>query len=369
MSRQSQRLPWRIRLAAQQFHKERAQYYDYLADLMSATDGRKTLRDIFRDDAKRYGQHHRGLLSGHWAYQYQEAGGDLFGTFDGTLPRSDLVLIRMAQRGGAGALEQTLRDVAVVSRLIEQARGTLVNTLAVAVAAILVMMAMIIAIPLFTVPRLKQAFGMVPEEFIGALTRQLYAFSSFIHEHFFSLALGFGFVTYCLLWSLPNLTGSLRRVLDDWFIWRLYRDFHGIRFLASLATMVKRRGNVSTALRDALDLQTEGASPWQRWHVEQMIAHIDDGRVGSETFDTGIVDRQTLWFLTDLIAAQGMDVALSRTRARLESRSVQAVARRAELARWVMLLGAVAALLGIVFWHFGVVNEMRAAMTNYYSNR
>ena len=100
-----------------------------------------------------------------------------------------------------------------------------------------------------------------------------------------------------------------------------------------------------------------------------MISRIDDGRVGAETFDTGIVDRETLWFLTDLIAARGMDAALLRARSRIELRSLRSVARKATAARWTMLLGAVAVLLGLFFWHFAAINEMRSAMTNFYSSR
>ena len=143
---------------------------------MEGTAGSKTLRDIFVSDAQRYGtRHHRGILSAYWAYRYQELGGDLYETFRDTLPHDDLVLIRVAQRGGAGALEQTLRDVAALTRVIEQARQTFVSTVAVGLLALLVMCATLLAVPGFTVPRLKQAFGMVPDEFVGALTRHLYA--------------------------------------------------------------------------------------------------------------------------------------------------------------------------------------------------
>ena len=360
----------RVRWAALRFRSDRADYYEYLADVMEGTGGKKTLREIFRGDAARYGtSHRRGVLSAYWAHRHQEVGGDLFETFRGTLPADDLVLLRMAQRGGAGALEQTLRDAAAVTRFVEQARNTFVSTMAVGVMAIVVLLVTIATIPLFTVPRLKQAFGLVPAEFIGTLSRRLYAFSAFVEGHFFSLMLATAAFAYLLAWSLPNLTGPLRARLDEWLIWRLYRDFHGIRFLASLATMVKKRGNVTTALRDALELQIDGASPWRRWHVEKMIARVDDGQVGSATFDTGIVDKETLWFLTDLIAAQGMDAALVRARSRVELRSVKDVATKAAVARWAMLLIAVGALFAILSWHFAVINEMRGAMTNYYSSR
>jgi len=359
----------RVAWCAARFRAMRADYYDYLADIMDASGGRKTLRDIFLDDARRYGKHPRGVLSAYWAERYQHVGGDLRETFRATLPDDDLALLRMAQRGGAGALEQTLRDVAAVTRLVDEARRTLTSTLAAALAAVLVSFVMIVAVPLFTVPRLKRAFGAVPDEFLGSLTRRLYAFAEIVHANLFVAVLVLGLAVYLVAWSLPNLTGRVRRVLDRCLVWRLYRDLQGIRFLASLATMVKRRGNVSTALREALDLQVEGAGPWRRWHLERMIANIDDGRVGSATFDTGIIEPETLWFLADLIAARGMDAALQQTRLRLEGRSLRQAARKALAARWVLLLAAVGVALSLVFWHLGVVNELRAALTNYYSSR
>lgn len=360
----------RVRWAALRFRAHRADYYEYLADVMAGTGGKKTLRDIFRSDAARYGKAHaRGVLSAYWAERYQEVGGDLHDTFAGTLPPDDIIFLRMAQKAGAGALEQTLRDVGSISRLIEQARDTFVSTIAVGVVAIGVLLAMISAVPWFTVPRLKQAFGSLPDEFLGSSARRLYAFADGVDAHFFTLAMGVAVFVYLLAWSLPNLVGPWRSRLDEWFIWRLYRDFHGIRFLATLATMVKRRGNVTTGLREALEMQLDGTTAWRRWHMEKMIARIDDGQVGTSTFETGIVDNETLWFLTDLITAQGMDAALMRARSRVEIRSLKDVARKASSARWVMLVFAVATLFFIMSWHFSVINEMRGALTNYYSSR
>lgn len=358
----------RVALAAWRFRHARADYYDYLADLMDASNGRKTLRDIFVDDALRYKRHPRGVLSAYWALRYQDGGGDLHETFRATLPGQDLVLIRMAQRGGAGALGQILRDVAAMTRLVDQARRTLLGTLAVAFVAVLVATAMAVAVPLFTVPRLRHAFGMVPPDMLGRLTRGLFGFAEFVGQHAFTMAVALALAGYLIAWSMPNLTGRARMLIDRCFLWRLYRDFQSIRFLAALAVMVKRRGNVTTALREALDMLMEGASAWTRWHLEQMLGHIDDGRVGGATFDTGLIDAETLWFLNDLVAARGMDAALQQSRLRLEATVARQVASRANLMRWVLLLGAVGVALGLVFWHVGVVNEMRIALTNYYSS-
>ena len=56
-----------LRLDAWRFRPGRADYYEYLADLIEGTQGRKSLRDVFEDDARRYGvDTERGRLAGEW---------------------------------------------------------------------------------------------------------------------------------------------------------------------------------------------------------------------------------------------------------------------------------------------------------------
>src|SRR5690606_14263340 len=105
-----------------------------------------------------------------------------------------------------------------------------------------------------------------------------------------------------VLWSLPNLTGFVRRGLDRVFIWRLYRDFQGIRFMALLSTMVRQRQNVGSRLRDAILAQQVSACAWKSWHLDRMVVLLDDGVVGADTFQTGLLDNVTRWFLADMIA-------------------------------------------------------------------
>ena len=64
-------IPLFLRLDALRFRALRADYYEYLADLVEGTQGRKSLRDIFDDDAHRYGRRTvRGRLSRYWAAAY-----------------------------------------------------------------------------------------------------------------------------------------------------------------------------------------------------------------------------------------------------------------------------------------------------------
>ena len=356
--------------AALRFRAARADYYDYLADLMDGVRGRKTLRDIFHDDALRYGPGTaRGMLCAYWLQAYQESGGDLYRTWHRTLPQDDLRLVRTAQQAGGGALQQTLRDLARAVRLTEQARRLLVATLAAACVALSVLAAMLAAVPLYTVPQLRRTFATVPPEYYGPLSRALLRLADAVQANGLLLACAAGCLAWLVSWSLPNLTGALRSRLDALGIWRLYRDFHAIRFLALLAVLVRPRGAAAPRLREALQQQLHGASPWQAWHLERMLARIGSGTVGAATFDTGLIDRETWWFLADMIATRGMDAGMQCTRERLESHALQALALRARVLRWLLLSTALLCLLGLAFWHYGVVDEMRRALMNFHAGR
>ncbi len=356
-------------LAARRFRPQRADYYEYLADLMVQTGGRKTLRDLFADDARRHGPDTvRGKLAAHWLARYQEGGGDLAATFQGSLPPDDILLIRVGQRAGAGALERAFVDLAKLTRLVDAARRTVVATTIVGVLAMLVALAGIAAVPLFTVPRLQQTF-ILPAEYLRPLTRQLYALADFIGAYALSSAAVLVTLAYLSVWSLHGLVGPLRRRLDEVGVWRLYRDFQGVRFLSALATVLRQRGNVTTSLRDALHLQASGAGRWLRWHIDAMLARIDAGEIGAGTFDTGVVDRDTYWYLRDMIDTRGLDDGLQRASERIERRTLGAVAKRAAMLRWLMLLTAVGVLMGLSFWHVAVVQEMKQALINFHAGR
>jgi hypothetical protein len=358
-----------LRWDALRFSRQRAVYYEYLADLVDGLQGRKTMRDIFDDDAHRYGPGAcRGRLARRWSEIFEESGGNIAQTWQGSFPADELSLLRAAQAAGAGALTATLRDLARAAALIEQARGVLVGACSAGVAALAVAIALAAAVPFFTVPRLQHVFQVVPAAMYGGLTQGLFGLADLIRYALPIWLAGAAASLWLVAWSMPNFAGPLRTRLDRFLIWRLYRDFHSIRFLAMLTILVRQRGNVDTRLREALMVQAQGACPWFAWHIDGMVARIDAGLVGGDTFDTGLIDAETWWYLADMIAAHGMETGTARARQRVEVHTLARVRRHALALRWCLLLAAVAAVMGLALWHYAVIDELRRAMTNLYAS-
>jgi len=355
-------------MARWRFRSQRAAYYEYLAMLMTQLEGRKTLRDIFEDDARRYGRRTlRGQLSARWARRHEDWGGDIAETFSGSLPRDDVALLRAAQLSGAGALAALLHDLARFARLHDRTRRVLRSTMAAAWLAWVIVLMMLAALPTYTVPALLQPFHSVPPEFHGPVTQRLVSVAALLERYlipFLATALLFALLVW---WSMPNLTGRVRQALDRIGVWRMYRDLQSVRFLSLLGVTVRQRGNVGARLRDAVMSQLAGATRWKSWHLHRMLERIDDGVVGAETFRTGLLDEPTCWYLADVIAAHGVDEGLLRARDYVEEQLMRHVERRAAALRWALLISATGVLIATVLWHYAALDELRAAMQTWHA--
>lgn len=358
-----------LRLDALRFRAQRADYYEYLADVVEGTQGRKSLRDIFEDDASRYGPDTvRGRLCQHWAAAYLGAGGDLGVAWSDTLPHGECLLLSCVQEEG-GDLAAALRDLARAVRLASEAWSGLLSAAATGVIAAIVAFALLCAIPFFSVPRLQQVFQAVPAEDYAPLTRGLFALAGGLKQWlalWVVLILG---AVMLALWSLANFTGDIRAVLDRWLLWRLYRDFQAIRFLSLLAVLIRQHGAADTRLRHALSVQARDASPWLLAHLQAMLSRIDGGASGAEIFGTGLLDAQTWWYMADLMDALGVEPGLARVRQRVEVRLLARVRRQALVLRWSLLIASLSTVLGITLWHYAVIDELRLALTNFYASQ
>jgi hypothetical protein len=254
-------------------------------------------------------------------------------------------------------------------RVIQQAKDILVATLWSALLALMLLIGMVLAVPVVTAPRLRRIFEMLTPDFYGKLTRALFDFSKLVQEQWpFAVVMLMGGAAL-LLWSLPNLSGPIRQSLEKYSIWRIYRCVNAMRFLALLTVVLTRQGATSTQLRAALSMQKVGASKWQIWHIDAMLTRINIGLVGADTFDTGLLDRDLFWFLSDMAMAHGLVAGLVLTRQRLKNQILKAVARQAVALRWSLLLFCVAGLLGLGLWHYAVIDELRRSLMLFYASQ
>lgn len=346
------------------FGRERADYYDYLASLLDGTAGRLTLKDVFLNDVRRYDRRSlRGRLSRQWLETFQRAGGDLYATWDPYMPHAERALIRSAQSQGNQALVSTLAELSQVLRLLQRATAILSATLWPALVALCVAMFISFAVPAFTLPRLMLTFDTVPIDYHGTLTRRLVSFSDFIGSFWPGILMVVMALLIFVITSLPRMRGPLREVLDRFLWWKVYRQVSALRFMAFLGISLGDDDFGSVQLRTALLSLRAGSSVWLGGHIDDMLVRLERGIAGPQTFDTGLFTSEQHGFLSDMVLARGLSTGLQLARERLQRQILEVVARQAAVMRWCTLLACVAYVLGLVLWHYAVIDELRRALT------
>lgn len=355
-----------LRLDALSFSFSRADYYRFLADMLEGTQGSKALIRIFQDDAERFAGSTRGRLSTHWAAQFAR-GGHLGRTFNKTLPAADVAVIETAQQqGDENALGQALLELAANADLQLKAVGIVLSTMLASLISLAALLAVLLATPILLVPKLQDAFSLLPQEDWPVIARRLFHFSDFIAAGWLWIIVGTIALVGTCIWSLGNLTGPVRLLFDKWgLLWGMHRDFESIRTLAGLATAIGQK--TGKGLREGLAMQLPGASRWKRYHLEQMLAYVDAGTKDiSLIFTTGILDQATTWYLQDLIDSRGLEDALAFVKARLDERVIKKLTRQSLVLSWTLMLTTIAASIALMLWLYACIDSLTASMQTLY---
>ncbi|WP_152385745.1 hypothetical protein [Achromobacter sp. GbtcB20] len=357
-------------LAVRGFQKRRADFYENLCDTMEATAGKKTLQNILQDDCERYGgvSTLRGYLSDFLATRLVSDGeGKLSETLRDIAPEEDILILGIAELAGPGALEQALRDLTDYTRLMERAKAAFRWTVLTGVLSLVILVVMLFIMAFLTYPRLADVFSMLPTDMWRGTAARFRSTARFLSDNLFLILGVGGVVVYLFGWSLKNLTGSIRERLEDRFVWRAFRDFQAIRFMMTLSVILKPRQANTISMRDGILMLGDAKNPWLNWHIQKMIARIEEDHVtGAETFNTGILPQELYFNLADVCVTNSIDSGLQKIRRQIEVRVLADVAKRAVVARWVMFGISIAGLIGITGWHFATIDSLRRALQTFY---
>ncbi|MFN5811718.1 MAG: hypothetical protein ACK44R_11080, partial [Burkholderiales bacterium] len=154
------------------------------------------------------------------------------------------------------------------------------------VVMIIVFYGMLYGFAAHVVPVLSNILPPEKWPFVGKL---LYATSTTIHSYGHYIFAGFVVTALMFVYSLPRWTGVLRRRLDPYPPWVLYRDFSGAMLIVSLSTLM--RSGVS--LRSSLERALRYSSPWLAWHIREILTRLSrpNSSTFGEAFQTGVVNQ------------------------------------------------------------------------------
>lgn len=368
----SEKLPPAVKRAAAKFRKQRADYYRYVADLLRSSNGQTKFEVILARDAQRYLNTPRGILSTYWYEQYQQNGANLAAAYTGTLPADEVSIIRVAQQTGAQAVIDGLDDVARLAALNDKIRSESITILFAAVFGFVIAAVMLTVFAVFSSEKLQEVYRFIPLSEWGPKGKAFVNYANGVKDYGIYVLAIFSFLVYIVAWSFSNFTGPARDWLDRKIgIYKTVRDIKGALFLATMATLTRKRATGGDTLIVSLQTLLQSiTTPWLRWRVEEIINNIEtSGAVSSDAFQTSLISREMFYFLRDTQESLGFSEGFAKTGAYVENTVIKGIVSKLNVFRVVLFLVAILSVIVIMGWQSAVMFEMKGVMLNYFSSR
>ncbi len=185
--------------------------------------------------------------------------------------------------------------------------------------------------------------------------KTLYRIGSTIESAWWLILITVAFLIFIVNNILKNVTGEVRRWIDEIPLLSLYRASLAARFMETLGLLVAN----GVVVRQALSTMQYDASPYLSWHLLQMEYHLSGGQENmGDVLDTNLISRNDLMRLRVVAKGKGFDQALISLGRQARQRTAKRIERAGKIIGGLFLvIGAVIAMT-IVFGIYTVGSSL-----------
>jgi hypothetical protein len=285
--------------------------------------------------------------------------GSLSEALRGVAADSELIMLDAVQTSGDQALSEGLKFLATTVEKIDHLKSVARKAVVYPIVMIVLFYGMLYGFSTEVVPILS---SILPPEKWPFLGKMLYATATTVQQYGVYMILSFFLLIALFLYTLPIWTGNIRRFLDKYPPWVLYRDFSGAMLIVSLSTLM--RSGVS--LRSSLERSLRFSSPWLGWHVREILTRLSRPNTSTfgDAFQTGVLNQ----YLEDRIqdAAERRNPVEAFVKIGVGSIDRLAVSIEASAAKLNSILLVICGLiLGLMMaGFFGTAMELQSGMSS-----
>lgn len=257
---------------------------DFYYDLASALEDKVPLFTTLRNYETRARQRDPAAAKLYQQMLRESINGSLSQALHGIMPASELIMIDAIQTAGDAALARGLyfmsETVEKIDKMILMVRKAVVYP----VVLMVIFAALLTGFSFFAVPVLEE---LMPPEKWPLLGRILYVISSTVRHYGLFILIGLAVMITLFVRSLPNWFGPMRRKVDNWMPYSLYRDFSGAMLIVSLSSLMR----TGVSLRSSLERAIRFSTPWLRWHLQQILRGLASEHAAKfgQAFRTGVL--------------------------------------------------------------------------------
>lgn len=337
--------PITLRYVKYQFNKHRGVVYQSLENGISQTGTKKQelLSDTFKRWADRDSKRGKAIAYAYRAIQKRlETGKSLSDALAPFIPVEEMLTIQAGERGVVNsgekpklalAIESARRQKDAGDEMRKAINGAMIEPMSQVV--IFILMSLIYGV--FVWPEMLHSF---PVEYWPGWTVPFIQMQVWMANNWL-FSIGIVAIIALYYWSLPNWSGKVRMIFDEFPPYSIYRDRMASALLGTLGGLL--HGGLT--LEESLRRIQARSTPYLKWHIRRMIRGIpSSGKDPMKALNTGLFSKHILDQIEDAASSREFDETLTHI-GRAALNSVIDVVKRAVIAASVSILAFVGMLV------------------------
>lgn len=222
-------------------------------------------------------------------YVYQDmrqaAGGVVFANaLKGWAPDAEIMLINAGER--SGDIERGLAEAIFVNESLTRIKSAVIGAVSYPLVLTLVLMGLYMLFALMILPRIET---LMPLDKWPPLSQTMHAVLTFIRNFGLYVAVAAVALMVLIGWAMPRYTGKVRKQLDRYYPFSVYRVISGSGFLVGLSAMLE----AGVTMRDSLLQLRSNSSLYIAWHIDTILSRLANGESSGKSLDTGLFNEET----------------------------------------------------------------------------
>jgi len=284
------------------FYGRRISFYE---DMAEALADQESIKDYIEKQITRrkHVDPKMSRLMAHWKRNLDFVSPVLSDAMRDTVPSTDLMVLRAAET--SGDMAAGMRYLAVVVDKMAKMRSAVLGAIAGPAFVMVLLIGILIGYSYGMVPLLS---SVIPPEKWNILGKILFHVSKFVTGYGVLLLIAIVAIIGLFNWSLANWSSPLRRKMDNYFPYSVYRDYNASIFLALLSMMM----NSHLSVADSINLMRASSSPWMRWYLSKILENITNHGKEADSINVGILPRELAYRVSDLGERQSFSDSINK---------------------------------------------------------
>ena len=318
------------------FRRHRADFYE---DLAEALDDKAVLVTELKKHVVR--AHRRrspaATLYSLWLRRMDKS--DFSTSLKGTVPPMDSLVLLAAEN--SGNLPYGLRFLSTTVRAVGKIKGSILSAVAMPIIVTSMTYGMLVGFYEFMAPVLEQ---IMPLKRWPGMGRFIYHISAFATNYSLPILAAIGGLVALFIWSLANWKGPLRRLVDNYLPYSIYRDYNSAVMLVSLSGLMQSGSSLVGSLKSIRTASTA----WLNWHITHILGKLDkESSQPARAFDTGVLPPELYERVVDYGERSTFQEALDKLGKQTLERVEKGVAIKSKTLNYILLFIA-GALMGLI---------------------